>query len=69
MPQVGTEEKFLFGEYCVTNHVDYKNSGFPTNKEILEIYYPIYEGQKNDFRNLKAGRKFIYPTYFSSVPT
>ena len=49
MPQVGTEEKCLFGKlFLLANLVHYKNNSYPTNTELLKVCYPTFIRQKND---------------------
>ena len=70
MPQVGTEKEMLIGViFLLPNFFHYKNNSYLTNIELLKICYQTFIGQEIDIPNLKAARKIIYPTYFSSALT
>ena len=45
MPQVETEEKWLFGQFFVTNLVYYETGSYLTNPELLKVCHPAFERQ------------------------
>ena len=70
MPQVGTEEKFLFGYILLLpNLVDHTNNSYPINIELSKFANQPLKDINNYSPKLKAAWKIIYPTQFSSAPT